>query len=198
MRRIIVVTWMAAACLAAACSRQESAWQAARRANSAAAYEEYLASYPAGQQASQARAAISAIRDAQAWSRAERLATPEAWQRYLAEFPEGSHVESARQRLISFIPGPPHATGLYVVQVGAYSTEAAARAGLARAAAEHPAEFPGVGLVVTAPRDLADTIWRLRTEPLPEDAAREMCGRLRAAGVDCVPLPDDSAGDTPP
>ena len=190
---------MVAACLAAACSRQETAWKAARRENSAAAYEAYLASYPAGPQASQARAAISAIRDAQAWSRAERLATPEAWQRYLAEFPEGRNVDAARRRLIAFIPpGPPPATGLYVVQVGAYSTETAARAGLARAAEEHDAELGGAGLVVTPPRDLADTIWRLRTEPLPEPAAREMCERLRSAGVDCVPLPDDSAGDAPP
>jgi hypothetical protein len=199
MRRIIVVTWMAAACLAAACSRQETAWQAARRENSAAAYEAYLASYPAGPQAAQARAAIFAIRDAQAWSRAERLATPEAWQRYLAEFPEGRNVDAARQRLIAFIPpGPPPATGLYVVQVGAYSTEAAARTGLVRAAGQHDAVLGGAGLVVTAPRDLADTIWRLRTGPLPEPAAREMCQRLRSAGVDCVPLPDDSSGDAPP
>jgi hypothetical protein len=199
MRWIIVATWLLAALFAASCSRQESAWSAARRENSAAAYEDYLSRYPAGPRAAEARAAIAAIRDAEAWSRAERLATPEAWQRYLGEFPDGDHAESARQRLIAFIPpGPPPASGLYVVQVGAYSSEAVASTGLARVAAEHGAELAGVGLEVIAPRSPGDAIWRLRTLPLPEAAARNLCGRLRAAAVDCVPLPDDSAGQPAP
>ena len=190
---------MSAAFFAAACSRQESAWNAARREDTAAAYADYLSRYPAGPRAAEARSAIAAIRDAEAWSRAERLATPEAWQRYLGEFPDGDHADSARQRLIAFIPpGPPPASGLYVVQVGAYSSEAAASTGLARAAAEHGAELAGMGLEVVAPRAPEDAIWRLRTLALPEAAAREMCGRLRAAGVDCVPLPDDSAGQPAP
>jgi hypothetical protein len=199
MRGIIVATWLLAALLCASCSRQEGAWTAARRENSAAAYEDYLSRYPAGPRAAEARAAIAAIREAEAWSRAERLATPEAWQRYLGEFPDGDHADGARQRLIAFIPpGPPPASGLYVVQVGAYSTEAAAKTGLARAAAEHGTELAGIGLEVAWPRVPDEAIWRLRTLPLPEAAAREMCGRLRAAGVDCVPLPDDSAGQPAP
>ena len=190
---------MLAAFFAASCSRQESAWSAARREGTAAAYEDYLSRYPTGPRAAEARAAIASIRDAEAWSRAERLATPEAWQRYLGEFPDGDHAESARQRLIAFIPpGPPPASGLYVVQVGAYSSEEAAKAGLARASVERGAELAGIGLEVVAPRVPADAIWRLRTLALPEAAARAMCGRLRAAGVDCVPLPDDSAGQPAP
>ena len=190
---------MLAALFSASCSRQESAWTGARRENSAPAYEEYLSRYPAGPRAAQARTALAAIREAEAWSRAERLATPEAWQRYLGEFPDGDHADGARQRLIAFIPpGPPPASGLYVVQVGAYSTEAAASTGLARAAAEHGAELAGIRLEVVAPRVPGEAIWRLRTLALPEAVSREMCGRLRAAGVDCVPLPDDSAGQPAP
>ena len=190
---------MLAVLFCASCSRQESAWTAARRENSAAAYEDYLSRYPAGPRAAEARTAIAAIREAQAWSRAERLATPEAWQRYLGEFPDGDHAEVARQRLIAFIPpGPPPASGLYVVQVGAYSTDAAAKAGLARAAAEYGTELAGSGLEVVPPRVPGEAIWRLRTLSLPEGMARETCGRLRAAGVDCVPLPDDSAGQPAP
>ena len=190
---------MLAACLAAACSRQETAWDTARRENSVAAYESYLSRYPTGPRAAEARAALAALRDAEAWSRAERLATPEAWQRYLGEFPDGQHAERARERLTAFIPpGPPPASGLYVVQVGAYSTEAAATAGLARAVAQHATELAGIGLVVVAPRAATDSIWRLRTTALAEDSARGTCARLRAAGVDCVPLPDDSAGQPAP
>ena len=112
---------------------------------------------------------------------------------------ECRHAEEARRRLIAFIPpGPPPASGLYVVQVGAYSSEAAAQGGLARANAEHGTELAGTGLVVIAPREAAEAIWRLRTAAIAEDAARDLCARLRTAGVDCVPLPDDSAGQPAP
>ena len=105
----------------------------------------------------------------------------------------------ARQWLIDFIPpGPAPVDGRYVVQLGAYSTEAAARADRARAAERHAAALAGIGLRIVAPRGPADSIWRLRTDGLAEAQARDLCARLRAGGVDCVPLPDDSAGYAPP
>jgi len=193
------VPWILAGFIAAACSGQESGWERARREDSLAAYEAYLASYPSGPHAGEARAALDGLRDAEAWSRAERLATPEAWQRYLGEFPDGRNTAKARQRLIDFIPPAPITPdGRYVVQLGAYSTEAAARADLARAAGAHMAELSGIGLRVIAPRDTAVSIWRLRTDAVAEALARDLCARLREGGVDCVPLPDDSAGEPPP
>ncbi len=191
--------WILAALIAAACSRQESGWDRARREDSLTAYEAYLARYPAGPHAGEARAALHALQDENAWSRAERLETPEAWQRYLGEFPDGRHAATARQRLIAFIPpGPTPAHGRYVVQLGAYSTEAAARADLTRVAGVHAGALAEIGLRVIAPRAAADTIWRLQTHALDEVPARDLCARLRAGGVDCVPLPDGSAGDPPP
>jgi len=199
MRRIIVVSWILAALIVTACSRQESGWERVRREDSLAAYEAYLERYPAGPHAGEARAALEGMHDTEAWSRAERLATPEAWQRYLGEFPDGRHAPESRQRLIDFIPpGPKPADGRYVVQLGAYSTETSARADLARSTVEHAGTLSGTGLRIIAPREPADSIWRLRTDSLAEDPARDLCARLRSGGVDCVPLPDDSAGDTPP
>ena len=199
MRGIIVVPWILAACIAAACSRQESGWEQARREDSVAGYEAYLARFPTGPEARQARAAIEGLHDAEAWARAGRLATPEAWQRYLGEFPDGRHAVQARQWLIEFIPpGPAPVDGRYVVQLGAYSTEVAARADRTRAAERHAAALAGIGLRIVAPRGPADSIWRLRTDGLAEVQARDLCARLRAGGVDCVPLPDDSAGYAPP
>lgn len=191
--------WILAGCIAAACSRQESVWEQARHEDSVASYEAYLARYPAGPHAGQAREALAGLHDENAWARAERLATPEAWQRYLGEFPDGRHAATARRRLIDFIPpGPRRADGRYVVQLGAYSTEAAARAGLARAADRHVAALAGTGLRIVAPPGPVDSIWRLRTEALGEAQARDLCASLRGGGVDCVPLPDDSAGQPPP
>ena len=191
--------WILAAVIAAACSREESGWDRARSDDSVASYESYLARFSAGPHAAEAREALAGLRDAGAWARADRLGTPEAWQRYLGEFPDGRHAGQARQRLIDFIPpGPAPAGGRYVVQLGAYSTEAAARADLAQSAARHGGVLAGTGLRVIAPRGQVDSIWRLWTDAAAEAPARDLCARLRAGGVDCVPLPEDSAGQPPP
>jgi hypothetical protein len=142
---------------------------------------------------------MARMREAEAWTLAERLRTPEALQRYLGEWPDGQFAATARQRLVEFIPpGEPSAEGGFVVQLGAYSTEAAARADLGRLASQHPAELVDVEMRIVAPYDIAGSLWRLRTGALTEASARELCAKLRAGGVDCVPLPGDSAGQAPP
>ena len=40
---------------------------------------------------------------------------------------------------------------------------------------------------ITRPYTAAD-VWRLRTGPLSEAAARDLCARLRQRRVDCVPV----------
>ena len=55
---------------------------------------------------------------------------------------------------------------------------------------ERATELAGTQLVIHTPGDLATDVWRLRTALLPEAAARDLCGRLRAEGVDCVPVVD--------
>ena len=160
---------MLAACASAACGRQEASWQDAR----------------------QAREALEERREAEVWNRAERLRTPEAWQRYLAEWPDGRHSADARARLMEYVPvEPAGSTGRWSVQLGAFSDEAAARAALMRYASERATELSGTQLVIHTPGDLATDVWRLRTALLPEAAARDLCARLRAEGVDCVPVVD--------
>jgi hypothetical protein len=169
------------------------AWQDAERENTIAAYQEYLEAFPAGGHAEDARAVLVRMREAEAWARAERLRTPEALQRYLGEWPDGQFAATARQRLVEFIPpGEPSAEGGFVVQLGAYSTEAAARADLARLVNQHPADLVDVEM------RFAGSLWLLHTGALKEASARELCARLRAGGVDCVPLPENSAGQAPP
>jgi len=191
--------WILAACAVSACSRQEAGWQDAARENSITAYQQYLEQYPAGAHAADARARVARLQEEEAWARANRLKTPEAWQRYLGEWPDGHHAPLARRQLVAFIPAdtPPARDG-FAVQLGAYSNEAAARANLARLAREHAGELAGLQLMVLAPQDLETDVWRLRTSPLAEDPARELCDRLRAGGVDCVPVAGSSAGQAPP
>jgi hypothetical protein len=191
MRGIIVAPLVLAACALAACSRQDAAWADARREHSAAAFEAYLAKFPAGAHAAEARESLRWLQESATWARAERLRTPEAWQRYLSEWPEGRHAGDARSRLAEYVPrAPAGSPGRWSVQLGAFSAESGARAALARHARERSAELAGTPLVIQAPNGPASDVWRLRTSALPESAARDLCGRLRTAGVDCVPVVD--------
>lgn len=199
MRSQWIVVWIVVAGMLAACSRQESGWRSAAAEDSIAAYERYLEDFPAGPQASNARARVAELMEQEAWSRANRLQTPEAWQRYLGEWPDGRHAPAARRQLTRFVPNDVPADGaVWSVQLGAYSSEAAARAALARHVRERAGELSAVRLVIRAPYDIATDVWRLRTTPLAEAAARELCGKLRERAVDCVPVVDESAGDAPP
>jgi hypothetical protein len=175
------------ALLAAGCSRQEAGWRDAAGADSIAAYEDYLARFPAGAHAAAAQARILELREEQDWARAGRLRTPEAWQRYLAEWPAGRHAEEARALLNQYVPVEAR-SGAWSVQLGAFSGEAAAQAARARLTEARAAALADLPLLVLAPQDDPGGLWRLRTGPLGEGAARDLCARLRAQGVDCVPV----------
>lgn len=176
------------ACALAACSRQEAGWREAARADSIAAYEDYLARFPAGTNAGAARARILELREAQDWARAGRLRTPESWQRYLADWPEGRHAAEARNLLAEYVPvAIAGGVGAWAVQLGAFSSEAGALAALERQLREHATELAASPPRVLPPRAAGD-VWRLRTGTLPETAARELCTRLRERGVDCAPV----------
>ncbi len=136
--------------------------------------------------------------DGKAWARAERIGTPEAWQRYLADWPEGRHVVLARQMLVDFIPPPAPAAGSFEIQLGAWRDESAAREALASWRGGRAALLEGHPARLVAPFGAGPALWRLRTGPLDEDGARALCGRIRAAGTDCMPAAAVSAGDAPP
>ncbi len=189
MRRQWIVWWIVASCALAACSRQESGWREAASADSVPAYEQYLQSYPAGAHAREARERILALRDEEAWARAGRLRTPEGWQRYLGDWPEGRHAAAARRQLHAYLQSePPAGSGPFSIQLGAFSTRAAADAGLQRLAQERAPELEGLTLRLLARPEHAPELWRLRAGPFAEPAARELCARLLARGVDCVPV----------
>jgi hypothetical protein len=104
IRRAAVSIALAALIVAGSgCSRQEADWRAARSADTVAAYEDYLRSYPAGSHAGDAEARLKSLREEREWERAGRLNTPEAYQRYLGSYPEGAFAGEARGRLQEFL-----------------------------------------------------------------------------------------------
>jgi uncharacterized caspase-like protein len=63
------------------------------------AYEEYVATYPASDQARRVRAILAARREALFWLRSSRDNTPRAYWTYLRRYPNGPHVADAQRRL---------------------------------------------------------------------------------------------------
>ena len=191
MRGQWILVWIVGACLVAGCSRQETGWREAKGKDSVPAYESYLERFPAGAHAVEARARISMLREEREWARAGQLATPEAYQRYLGAYPEGRHAAAARDRLSDFVlaraPPPDPAERSYTVQLGAYSNEATARSLFARLSRDHADLLDGLDFRVLPPVAGTPGLWRLRTHSLGEAAARSLCAKFEARGVDCIP-----------
>jgi len=188
LRQLWIVLWIASACALAACSRQETGWRDARREDSVLAYETYLEHFPAGAHADEARGRIRELHEEREWARATQLQTPEGWQRYLGAFPEGRYAAEARDRLSDFVLARALPEGRpYVVQLGAYSSEAAARADLVRLSRENVDLLGNLKMRIHPPARGAPPLWRLRAGPLGEAAARRICVDLESRAVDCVP-----------
>lgn len=174
------------------CSRQESGWQRASREDTVAAYQAYLEKFPAGAHAADARARVSELFDERAWARAMRLGTPEAWQRYLGDWPQGRYAEVARRNLAEFFPADvqrdtqEQAGGGVSIQIGAFSSEAAAREGLDRLSRQHRSVLDELSVRVVAPPAGGMSLWRLRAGPFDEAQARAHCASLAGAGVACM------------
>ena len=78
--------------------RDDMAWGWAVVADNVAAYERYLAVWPDGRHASEARRRL----DGFAWDDARRTGTVVSYQAYLERSPQGRHASEARQRLDDF------------------------------------------------------------------------------------------------
>ena len=188
MRLQWIVLWIVCGCALAACSRQETGWREARDADSVLSYQTYLEHFPAGAHAGEARARIRELHEELEWARANKLQTPEAWQRYLGAYPEGRYAAAVREQLSAIVLAKaPAADRPYAVQLGAYSSEAAAAADLARFSRDHADLLGDLKLRILPPAAGAQPLWRLRAGPLTEEAARGICVDLRSHAEECVP-----------
>lgn len=87
------------ATLLVACSAAESDWKKADAANTADAYQGFLAQHPNDTHTQQARDRLQKIEDDQAWADAQKSNTLDAYQQYLQKEPNGTHAADAHTQV---------------------------------------------------------------------------------------------------
>ena len=101
MKRLVSITAtsLIVTALLAGCDTREKDWEAARQADSIAAYEEFLEQHPDGEYTDAARERIAGIREQNAWDSARDADSVEAYQAFLDEYPDSEHAAQADARI---------------------------------------------------------------------------------------------------
>ena len=91
-------------------AREAKDWQMAAKANTIAAYEQYIKSHPTGKHESEARARIASLQasasDEAAWQAAKRANTASSYQQYLTSYKNGAHIAEAIAAIDKLRPQP--------------------------------------------------------------------------------------------
>jgi len=85
---------VALALLATGCS-SDSDFDAATRANTTVAWDDYLRAHPDGAHSREARGRLATLLESREWQRAQTADTSDAYQRYLRSYPQGAHAHDA-------------------------------------------------------------------------------------------------------
>jgi len=94
-------TLILAGLILGACGNPEKAWQLAERDDTPTAYLEFLAKYPDGEKANQARVRIEALKAIRAWERAEFKDNEGSYREFIEKFPDSEFVSSAEERILT-------------------------------------------------------------------------------------------------
>ena len=95
-----LLPWILAVALTlASCSNQDKAWELAQRDDNSEAYLRFLAKYPDGEFADQARQRMAELKELKAWERAQFRDREDNYQRFLSEYPHSEYAAAARERL---------------------------------------------------------------------------------------------------
>jgi hypothetical protein len=206
-RALLPVLWISMLALLAGCSRETDAWRAAQAADTVAAYQQFVRDHPASAHAVAADARAAQLAEDEDWRRAQEQDTLQAYQIFLSQHPDSRWAQEARVRVetitlgsgapvvepapdpapaaIPVLPAPP-AGAIHGVQLGAFTSEAAARGQWTAMAGRHAAQLKDRSPRVTSVTTATGTLYRLQTPTRDEAEARALCGALSAAGQDCV------------
>lgn len=191
-------------------------WENARATDAIEAYNSYLLAHPAGDHMGEARQRITELETDSAWAAAQAVGTREALEDFLLRYADTPQGEQARAQLAALAAPPPPSAAKpaakpvakpaagpaarqpaarpiarapsvarsdFQVQLGAFSTPEKAQSEKARLEQRLGEDL---GALAVQPPTGADRLYRVRSAPLTETAARAACDRLRGAGQDCV------------
>ena len=153
---------------------EAAAWQQATRANTAAAYQDYLAKYPNG-----------------SWSQDARIRMES---KSLAAAPPGAAGGPAS--VLSSPPPPPPpgepapvAQTNSAVQLGAFSSAANAREAWRQLSSRFRSQLSGLTADVFPVTVSGRRLYRLEARVASQSAARRLCRQLQQHSQGCLPLP---------
>ena len=169
-------------------------WQRAASADSERAYHEYLVEHPNGKAAQQARIRIDSF------ALAARANTPEGGPAAVPDpataAPHAAvpaHLAAATPVRVAatqaMAPTSAAATPDYAIQLGAFTSEAKARAQWQLAVASHRAEFTGLTAHIDPVLSSGTHLYRLQARVGPEARARTLCAALAERAQPCVVVP---------
>lgn len=174
---------------------EERDWQDAATVDTLEAYQAYLRQHPESKWSQEARIRIENFALA---GTAPAAGTPSSAPPAPSTAPAPGAVDSAPS--VAAVAPPDSAPvaapapkvsapGLrieYGVQLGAFSTEAKARAEWQRISGQFASVLGGLAPVVSPVKSGAGSLYRLRASTASESAARGICESLRAQGQPCV------------
>ncbi len=167
---------------------EERDWQQAATADTIEAYQAYLRQHPESKWAEEARIRVENFSLAGATPGAP--AAPEPVAPGPAAPSDASPAAAAppvvASPAVTAPPAPAARPFGHGIQLGAFSTEAKARAEWERAAHAHGSVLAGLSPAVVAVKSGGSTLYRLRAATPGEAKSRSICEALRAKGQACV------------
>ena len=170
---------------------EAAAWQQAARANTATAYRDYLAKYPNGSWSQDARIRMesrslaSAPQGGPPAPPAPPAMAPGAAPPAATERPTAEPAAAIPMPTTPVTPSPSN----FAVQLGAFSSDANARAGWQRLAVKFPSQLAGLTAAVVPVTVSGRRLYRLEARVTSQSAARGLCRELQQQSQGCLPLP---------
>ena len=163
-----------------ACSSDRE-FDAAVRANTVVAFDDYLRLHPDGSHAGEARTHLAALLEAREWERAHAAGNLDAYQQYLRGYPQGQHVREALSAIadLNMAALPSTEAG---GAPGTVTPRGAARAPAGEEAVTHPAVQGAIA------RSAGPIESPLRPAPAPV-VARAVAPKAAAPKVAAAPAP---------
>jgi len=172
------------------------AWERAEFKDSEDTYFDFIKKYPDSEFVANAKVRVDEIERDRQWEFAQEAGTTEVLSAFIATYPEAPQREEADEMLEELkrielaaleAATPKERPGDFRLQLAAFRTPASAEQELRRLVSLFPTELLGPVLIETpADRDNGSKLFLLKTAPMTEEEAREVCDLLKSRKQQCM------------